>query len=184
MMKSKNIAFWSSTPQQGKTTAARFLMDNLGYTKIAFADPLKFMIERLLHSAGYTYIEIQWFLNEGKEQDIDVIGASYRKLARTLGTDWGRKLIHPDIWVRVAEQKIIHTEAPVCIDDLRFPNELELLRRYDFALVKVVRDVSRSDADTDKSDVSLRDFDGWDHVIENNGTLEELCSKARGIAWS
>ena len=180
----KNIAFWSSTPQQGKTTAARFLMDNLDYVKVSFAGPLRFMIERLLHSAGYTYNEIQWFLNEGKEQNIDVIGASYRKLARTLGTEWGRNLIHPDAWVNVAEQKIIHTEAPICIDDLRFPNELELLRRHDFALVKVVRDVSRSDADSHKSDVSLRDFDEWDHVIENNGTLEELCSKVRDIAWS
>ena len=184
MMKSKNIAFWSSTPQQGKTTAARFLMDNLGYTKIAFADPLRFMIERLLHSAGYSYNEIHWFLNGGKEQDIEVIGASYRHLARTLGTEWGRNLIHPELWLKIAEQKFIHTDPPICVDDVRFLNELELLRRHNFALVKVVRDVSRSDADTHESDVSLRDFDGWDHVIENNGTLEELCSKVRGIAWS
>ena len=180
----KNIAFWSSTPQQGKTTAARFLMDNLGYTKVSFAAPLRFMIERLLHSAGYTYNEIQWFLNEGKEQNIEVIGASYRKAARTLGTEWGRNLIHADIWVNIVEQKIIHTEVPVCIDDLRFPNELELLRRHDFALVKLVRDVSRPDGDNHDSDVLLRDFDGWDHVIENNGTLEELCSKVQDIAWS
>lgn len=180
----KNIAFWSSTPQQGKTTAARFLMDNLNYVKVSLASPLKFMIERLLHSAGYSYNEIQWFLNDGKEQDIEVVGASYRKLARTLGTEWGRNLIHPDIWVNIAEQKIIHTEAPLCIDDLRFPNELELLRRHDFALVKVVRDASRSDANSHRSDAALRDFDGWDYTIENNGTLEELCSKVQDIAWS
>ncbi len=180
----KNIAFWSSTPQQGKTTAARFLMNDHGYVKVSFAAPLRFMIERLLHSAGYTYNEIQWFLNEGKEQNIDVIGASYRKLARTLGTDWGRNLIHPDIWVRVVEQKIIHIKAPVCIDDLRFPNELELLRRHDFALVKLVRNTSRLDNDIHPSDLALRDFDDWDHVIENNGSLEELCSKVQDIAWS
>ncbi len=180
----KNIAFWSSTPQQGKTTAARFLMNDLGYTKISFADPFRFMIERLLHSAGYSYNEIHWFLDGGKEQNIEVIGASYRRLARTLGTEWGRNLIHPDIWLRVAEQKIIHSEAAVCIDDLRFPNELEMLRRRDFALVKIVRDVSREDADSHKSDVSLRDFDDWDYVVENNGTLEELCSKVRDVAWS
>jgi hypothetical protein len=180
----KNIAFWSSTPQQGKTTASRFLIDNHGYVKVSFASPFRFMIERLLHSAGYTYNEIQWFLNEGKEPYIDVIGASYRRLARTLATDWGRKLIHPDIWVRVAEQKIIHTETPICIDDLRFPNEVELLRRHDFALVKLVRDAPRLDDDNHLSNVALRDFDDWDHVIENNGSLEELCSKVQNIAWS
>ena len=97
-------------------------MDNLGYTKIAFADPLRFMIERLLHSAGYSYNEIHWFLNEGKEQDIEVIGASYRHLARTLGTEWGRNLIHPELWLKIAEQKFIHTDPPICVDDVRFLN--------------------------------------------------------------
>ena len=180
----KNIAFWSSTPQQGKTTASRFLMDNLDYVKVSFADPFRFMIERLLHSAGYTYSEIQWFLNEGKDQIIEALGVSYRELARTLGTEWGRNLIHPDIWVNIAGQKIIRTEAPICIDDLRLPNELELLRRHNFALVKLVRNVSRLDDDTHSSDVALRDFDDWDYVIENNGSLEELCSKVQDIAWS
>ena len=180
----KNIAFWSSTPQQGKTTAAGFLVDELGYVKVSFADPFRIMVEGLLESAGYTYNEIHWFLNRGKEQNIEVIGASYRQLARTLGTEWGRNLIHPDIWTRIVEQKIIHAETPICIDDLRFPNELELLRRHDFALVKLVRDVSRFDDDSHPSDVALRDFDSWDHVIENNGSVKELCLKVQDIAWS
>lgn len=183
-MKKRNIAFWSSTPQQGKTKAARFLIDKLGYAKVSFADPLRFMIERLLHSAGYSYNEIRWFLNEGKEQNIEVIGASYRHIARTLGTEWGRNLIHPEIWLKIAEQKFIHTEVPVCVDDLRFQNELELLRRHGFTLVKIVRDVIRTDADNHTSDTMLRSFDNWDYVIENKSTLEEFYSKVEDAAWN
>ena len=176
----RNIAFWSSTPQQGKSTAAKFLVDNFDYMKISFADPLRFMIERLLHSSGYSYNEIHWFLNEGKEQNIEVLGASYRHLARTLGTEWGRNLIDPDIWVRIAEQKIIHAQTLICIDDVRFPNELRLLRHYDFRLVKIVRNTFREDSHS--SDVLLRDFHEWDFVVENNGTLEELCTTIQVIA--
>lgn len=178
----KNIAFWSSTPQQGKTTAARFLVDNYDYIKISFADPLKSMIERLLHSAGYSPLEVRYFLNEGKEREIDVIGTSCRHLARTLGTEWGRELIHPDIWVKIAESKIGHSRPPICIDDVRFPNEVEMLKSKGFTLVKIIRSSLRHGDDSHQSDAALRDFDGWDHVIKNDGSLEELCSQVESVA--
>lgn len=177
----KNVAFWSSTPQQGKTTAAKFLVDNHDYIRIAFADPIKFMIERLLHSAGYSPLEVRYFLNEGKEREIDLIGTSYRHLARTLGTEWGRKLIHPDVWLKIAESKIQHSRPPICVDDLRFPNEAEMLKAKGFTLVKIVRPSLRPGEDSHQSDVALRDFDSWDHVIKNDGSLEQLCARVESV---
>ena len=45
----------------------------------------------------------------------------------TLGTDWGRKMISPDIWANAVEQRIIKAWAQrrvaIVIDDLRFPND-------------------------------------------------------------
>jgi hypothetical protein len=50
-------------------------------------------------------------------------GQTPRHAMQTLGTEWGRKLIHPDIWVdatmRAAEQF-----DKVVIPDVRFPNEV------------------------------------------------------------
>ena len=175
----KNIAFWSSTPQQGKTTAARFLMNEYGYSCISFADPLKAMIRTLLTCAGYSYDDIQAYCGERKEEQVPIIGASCRHLARTLGTEWGRELISSELWVNIAEQKIIHSPGSICVDDMRFRNELDLLRGRGFKLVRIVRETERQDFHA--SDVMLRYFDDWDHVIENNGTLNDLYRKIEAV---
>ena len=174
-----NVSFWSSTPQQGKSTAARFLVNEYGYQCISFADPLKEMIRTLLMCAGYSYDEAQVYLNEKKEVKIPIIGASYRHLARTCGTEWGRKLVSPDIWVNIAEQKIIHSCKSICFDDMRFWNELDLLRGRGFKLVKIVRETEREDSHA--SDLALSDFEDWDHVIDNNGTLNDLYKKVEAV---
>lgn len=176
----KNIAFWSSTPQQGKTTAARFLIDNYDYVRISFADPMRLMIDRLLHSSGLSKMEISYFMNEGKEQEIPVIGTSFRQLARTLGTEWGRDCIDESLWINIFASKVRKLHSPVCVDDLRFPNEARLLRSMGFILVHIKRDNLRMDSH--HSDIALREYDGWDYVIHNNSSLEFLCSKVREIA--
>lgn len=175
----RNVAFWSSTPQQGKTTASRFLVDNYDYVKISFADPLRSMIERLLISAGHSKREAQYFLGEGKEQEIQILDTNFRHLARTLGTEWGRNCIHRDIWVKIAEKKIASLHSPICVDDVRFPNEINMLKKRGFLLIKIERDSLR--ADYHQSDTALRDFSDWDHVIKNNQSLENLCSQVYSI---
>lgn len=175
----RDVAFWSETPQQGKSTVARFLQEKHGYERISFATPLKAMVDSLLESTGRSRREIEWFANEGKEIVIEGIGASYRHLARTLGTQWGRHQIHPNLWVNITESKIVKSDSRICVDDVRFENEIELLKRYGFLLVKIQRNVGR--VDTHDSDTALRNFVGWHHVIENNGTLEELYSKVETV---
>jgi hypothetical protein len=65
-----------------------------------------------------------------------------------------------------------------CVDDMRFPNELEMLKRNGFKLVKIVRDTKRDlSQDQHVSDTALRGFDDFDYVIDNNGGHAEL-SKA------
>lgn len=179
----KDVAFWSSTPQQGKTTAARYLQ-HFGYAKFAFADPLYAMLRSMLLTAGYERSEIDFYLSEGKEEVISEIGASCRHLTRTLGTEWGRHIIDQNLWVKVARKRILKEQEdiyrrPICFDDLRFPNELELLKRHGFTLIRVVRETGRSDSHV--SDLALRDYDGWDHVVENNGTPEEFNFKIQKL---
>lgn len=156
------------------------MADNYDYVRISFADPLKFMLERLFIASGCSKAEAAYFANEGKEQNIELLGTSFRHLARTLGTEWGRTCIHEDLWVRIAESKISKLHSPICIDDMRFPNELAMLKRKGFLLVKIERDNLRMDSHP--SDTALRDFDGWDFVIKNNGSLERLCSDVKAIA--
>lgn len=179
----KDVAFWSSTPQQGKTTAARYLQ-HFGYAKFAFADPLYAMLRSMLLTAGYERSEIDFYLSEGKENVIPEIGTSCRHLTRTLGTEWGRCIIDQNLWVKVARKRILKEQGdtfrrPICFDDLRFPNELELLKKHGFTLIRVVRETDRNDSH--ESDLALRDYDAWDHVVENNGTPEEFNFKIQKL---
>jgi hypothetical protein len=70
-----------------------------------------------------------------KERFLDVGGLDVvpRDLLRTLGTEWGRELVHPDIWVRLTMRRIetLHetveaTTFAIC--GTRFPNEVEAIR--------------------------------------------------------
>lgn len=169
----KSVAFWSPLPKEGKTTASRFLVDNYGYVRISFADPLRSMLEKLIQSAGYSRREALYYINEAKEQEIEVIGQSFGFLAGKLG-----ECIHPDIWVNIARSKIARLSSPICVDDLQFPNELAMLKSMGFALVKIVRNDPGPDH---ASDAALNGFNNWDHVISNTGSMEKLCSSVYQI---
>lgn len=175
------LAFYSTTPQQGKSTACNILRPRFAYLRASFADPLKAMIRALLKECLLSDEEIERYMTEAKEETIELVGASYRHVARTLGTEWGRVTIKESLWIDIMQNKInAASTLPTgfCIDDMRFPNELEMLKRNDFKFVKIVRDTERDlTQDQHVSDTALRDFDDFDHVIDNNGGHAEL-SKA------
>ena len=108
-------------PQAGKDSIAATLVRTRGFARMSFAGPLK---DALIVMLG---------LNRGdledpavKEQTVAWIGKSPRQLMQTLGTEWGRELVHPDIWIRRAERLLANyrrISASVVITDVRFPNE-------------------------------------------------------------
>lgn len=121
----------------GKSTAAAWLARHRGYARVSFAAPLKAMLEAIgIDPAA---------LDRGPAKAAPhplLCGATPRRAMQTLGTEWGRHLIHPDLWVRLAE-------APVCaaldhggrvvIDDLRFPNEAAMIRRHGGTIIRIER---------------------------------------------
>jgi hypothetical protein len=53
-----------------------------------------------------------------------------RRLMQRLGGDWGRELIDNDLWVKSMEHRLACSYAPFkIIDDLRYPNEAEMVKR-------------------------------------------------------
>ena len=112
----------------GKDTAADYLCKEYGFLKYSFAKPLKAMLEALgLPAEDYESREL-------KEATHPSFGVSYRKMAQTLGTEWGRNLIHPDIWVIAAAKKLEQLKKAGCrgvvIADCRFDNEATFIRKH------------------------------------------------------
>lgn len=111
----------------GKTTLARKLCSDrarIGETCLilSFATPIREMLASLV---GDEYV----FENDLKNDPIDWLdGKTPRQLLQSLGTSWGRELIHPEIWVNATKRLIMdirmaRPESHIYIDDLRFDNE-------------------------------------------------------------
>ena len=115
----------------GKDTVADFLCETHGFVQIALADPLRDGLKAML---GLTAEQLH--RRDLKESPVDWIGRSPRTLLQTLGTEWGRELVAPDLWLRVAERRIEQIKAAppilhvagIVVSDIRYENEADWLR--------------------------------------------------------
>jgi hypothetical protein len=98
-----------------------------------------------------------------------------RLILQLLGTEGGRDLIHPNIWVNATLGNLGDTER-VIITDVRFLNEVEGIKKRKGIVVRVVRP-SKISTSTHPSETALNDYNDWDYVIVNDGTLEDLEAK-------
>lgn len=112
----------------GKSTAADYLVKDLGFVRRRFAGPLKNMIKVL----GLTDEHTDGAL---KEVPCDLLGGRTPRYAmQTLGTEWGRDLIVKDLWIRAWEASL-PTVDDVVVDDCRFENEAAAIEQRGGVLV-------------------------------------------------
>lgn len=126
----------------GKDTAADHLVHAHGFARYSLADPIRHGLVAMLHGIGLT--PAHFSVRECKEQPLSLLGKSPRQLAQTLGTEWGRQLVHPDLWLLLAEQVIADVTdnggRGIVIPDVRFDNEADLIRRHHGTLIHIQRD--------------------------------------------
>lgn len=170
------IALYSPVMQSGKSEVARTLQLTRGYKLVKFADPFRSFIRTLLVEGGATPEMAERMVEEGplKEQPIPALGVNVRRMLQTAGSDWGRQMIHPDLWVTIAKAKIercLQAGVPVVVDDLRFPNEYEMILGLGGHPVKVVRSGTRP-YQGHASEGLLEAYPMT--LLQNNSTLGEL----------
>jgi len=125
-----------------------------------------------------------------------------RKLLQLLGTEAGRQIIHPNIWINAlfADYKTLGfgdgdvavLEFPNwIITDVRFPNEAQAIKDRGGIVIRVNRTrtvmvkgvkyfLGHDGLPEHDSETALDDYD-FDHVIENNGSIEELVEKVKQL---
>lgn len=123
----------------GKDTAARAISEYInacgGRPQIfSFADPMRAMLLALR-------VPIEYITNRDlKEQPIPGFGRSYRQLAQTLGTEWGRALHGEDFWINALAARVEANNADtVLLPDVRFPNEAAWIKAAGGVLIRVNR---------------------------------------------
>lgn len=155
----------------GKDTAGLHLARAHGFAMFAFADPLRDMLE---HGFG---IHPKAFRPEHKEEVIDWIGKSPRQLMQTLGTEWGRNLVSPDIWCRAMMRRISAAQIfgdDIVITDVRFVDESVMIRRLGGEIWRIARPESATtDHHQHISELGAQ-YIAVQRTLTNGGTLEQL----------
>ena len=172
----KIIGIYSPAPQSGKSTVAEFLGQK-GYAIVPFAETLKEMLVPMLQALGYDNAGAHYLTHEAKEIIVGDAGVSVRHMLQTLGTEWGRSCIHPEIWLRCWRKKMAKYDAVVA-DDVRFLNEAKLVKLLGGEVWRIDRfdDIKSS---SHSSEGSLDDYNQFDRLIKNDGTFDDLICKLR-----
>lgn len=171
-MAPKIIGLYSSVPQSGKSTVARHLRLQHGYQPLPFAQPLRSMLTPLLETLGLTDHQVAYYLHQDKSATIPALGCNARHLLQTLGTDWGRQLVAPDLWVKAWAAQAV-TAPLVVADDVRFRNEANAIKLLGGEVWKVWRPGAELDC-PHASEGQLDDWDGFDRLIVNDSDLAQL----------
>lgn len=155
------------------------------YVEFYFAEKLWKMISAL------TGRPVEWLRDRrNKDTAMEIapgVVATPRRMAQTLGTEWGRRLIHDDLWcsetlarvdsfVAVMRTTLPDDEFVIAITDVRFDNEAIGIRDRG----GVIWEASRPGADTCESHPSESGISPHliDRRIVNGGSLADLHTAA------
>lgn len=120
---------------EGKTTIAKHLRDAYGFKIMSFGGPLKKIVSVLFNIPLET-------LNHPIEKDkFDPRwGKTPRTIMQLFGTDCMRNFFGYDFWVQKMEhQLLLLPQHDIVIDDVRFPDEADMVTRKNGILIQVVR---------------------------------------------
>lgn len=109
-----------------------------------------------------------------------------RMFLQSYGTEIFRKKVDQDWWVKKLIQRVKESDKEVVlITDVRFPNEIDLLKKeesFNVYTIRINRDMDRADNTNEHdSETALDNYEGWDFVIDNNSTLESLYLHAHRV---
>ncbi len=171
MSKEITVIAFMGKKLSGKTTAGKYLVEKHDYVRVRFAQTLKDM----LYEFGLSHEELDGSLKE--VPCVKLGGKTPVQAMQTLGTEWGRELMYPNIWVDALNREIeFHMSMGLkrfVIDDLRFVSEKEYLdglrEKYNVRIVRIERD--GTDSGSHKSETEMDKIEVEYHI--NNGFLLE-----------
>lgn len=166
----------------GKDSVAReFVLQ--GFELLRFADPLKNMLRAFYQTMELSSAEIERRI-EGDLKEVPCIylnGKTPRYAMQSLGTEWGRDLIHKDIWIDSLMRRAAGRQR-VVVSDVRFANECGAVRRLDGKVIRVdaSRRVPTNEHSSHSSETQIANLP-VDMEIDNNGTPFELSCAVKAV---
>jgi hypothetical protein len=166
--------------RSGKDTVAEYLVKEYGFTRRAFADPMREALIRLnprINVGEMVGVYLQDAVANLGWDALKEFSEDARRLMQRMGTEVGRQMFGEDVWVNKAMQDA-DLEENIVFSDVRYENEAEAIIRAGGRLWKITRpglgpvNEHPSDSALDSAPESL-----FDLVILNDSTKEELFSE-------
>ena len=154
----------------GKDTAGSVLTEMFGFKKMSFAAPIKDLVANTFDLSRSMLDGTTPQARELREQELpQVFNKTPRFLLQVIGTGF-RDLVHPDVWVKIVEEKYKSQSNHVVITDVRFPNEVDMINNHGFVI-----GVKRPGFNGDQH-ISERALDdvALPYIVNNDGDTADL----------
>ncbi|AYV83556.1 MAG: deoxynucleoside monophosphate kinase [Hyperionvirus sp.] len=164
----------------GKDTIADYLCERYGYTRVAFADPLKEICGTLF---GFSREQLYGDLKE--VADPEWFDVTPRKILQFVGTELFRENMsklhlsfRDEFWLLCAKKKIndLLSKDPnvrVVVSDVRFPNECAMIAKLGGVVVRVTRPSINITTDLHSSEKCIPTLEVSSELF-NTGTVPDL----------
>lgn len=162
----------SYAARSGKDTVADYLVKKYNFHKVAFADSLKKACKEIFNLSD------EQVYGKLKETVDEYWQVTPRYILQRVGTECLRQGYAQDIWIKSLGAKIKSNENYV-ISDARFINEVEAVKSWGGIVIKMNRQAAHATGGIvgHESENSLKNYEQWDYIVDNNGTYEELYDK-------
>jgi hypothetical protein len=180
-------------PRVGKDTASNILVERFGFERRAFGDLVKDgllatdpyvpLTSGLVNRDGSEMFQLKrlseiiiepvrnglsWSESWDHAKDIPEV----RRLLEQFATDFGRNVLHPELWVQFAFMKMEENPSErVVFSDVRYPEESNAIRTRHGRVVRIDRPGVGPLNDHDAQRIAAT---RWDTKIVNDGTVEDL----------
>jgi hypothetical protein len=156
-----------------------------------------------------SYLDSEWDITEQEPGGVNgtlvsnfTYNMTVRSLLQRVGTDCIRNHLHPDAWLNAlfADYKpLISSDGKKIypnwiITDVRFPNEADAIKKRGGILIRIEKPCPecgvmeghkmiphKVQPSEHPSETALDDYQKFDYVIQNDGTIEDLIEKVKAI---
>ena len=191
-----SLVVFAGRKGSGKSELSKFLINNYDFKKISFADPLKRILSEL-----YNWDLKDLYSQEGKEKELSspvkwdeeacnhlnkILKSNFpynnkniefktrRQALQYIGTDFLRN-IDENFHCKQMTEFLSKNNGKFVIDDLRFKNELDVIKNFPNIAVFIVRP-SNFDYSNHESEIDLT-VDQFDNVIINDISKKSFIKK-------
>lgn len=183
----------SGKKRVGKDTVADYLVNDHGFIKYSFADPIK-EVSRIL----FNFTEEQLY-GDDKEKIDPTWKIKPRDFFQKFGTDYMQyqfpkefpesNSVVPEkcFWVKCfhswyLKQREVDPDVKIVITDVRFIHEYDFLIKEDAMIIKIENNnIQNTDSHISENDLNSFDSSKFDYCIKNDSSLDSLHNKINEV---